>query len=56
MLWQVLALLKKYQQKNKTVFIPDSDFYPSRIPDPTTAPKEGGGGGFFLVLPFFFAT
>jgi hypothetical protein len=22
------------------MFIPDPDFYPSRIPDPTTAPKE----------------
>jgi hypothetical protein len=21
--------------------IPDTDFYPSRIPDPTTAPREG---------------
>jgi hypothetical protein len=24
------------------MFIPDPDFYPSRIPDPTTAPKEKG--------------
>jgi hypothetical protein len=27
----------------------------SRIPGPTTAPKEEGGN-FFLVLPFFVAT
>jgi hypothetical protein len=25
------------------MFIPDPDFYPSRIPDPKTATKEGEG-------------
>jgi hypothetical protein len=30
--------------------IPDPDFYPSKIPDPTTAPKEEG------EIPFFVAT
>jgi hypothetical protein len=40
------------------MFIPDTDFYPSRIPDlgsripdQTTAPKEEGD--IFFVLPFF---
>jgi hypothetical protein len=37
------------------MFILDPDFYPSRIPDPTTALKEGGGGIFF-VLPVFVGT
>jgi hypothetical protein len=36
------------------MFIPDPDFYPSRIPDPTTSPKEEGE--IFFVLPFFVAT
>jgi hypothetical protein len=37
------------------MFIPEPDFfYPCRIPDPTTAPKEEGG--IFFVLPFFVAT
>jgi hypothetical protein len=31
--------------------IPYTDFYPSRIPDPTTAPKEEGGKNF---LSFHF--
>ncbi len=34
---------------------PDPDFYPSRIPDPTTAPKEEEGKKF-VVLTFFEAT
>jgi hypothetical protein len=34
------------------MFLPDPGFYSSRIPDPTTAPKEEGGK-FFFVLPFF---
>jgi hypothetical protein len=41
------------------MFIPDFDFYPSRIPDlgslipdPTTALEEGE---IFLALPFFVA-
>jgi hypothetical protein len=39
------------------MFIPDPKFYPSQIPDPTTAKKYGGGGGGGLVvLPFFVAT
>jgi hypothetical protein len=29
--------------------VPDPDFYPSQIRDPTTATKEGGK---FVVLPF----
>jgi hypothetical protein len=32
------------------MFIPDPDFYPSRIPDPTTAAKEEGEK--LVVLPF----
>jgi hypothetical protein len=32
----------------------DPDIYPSRIPDPTRAPKEEGENKFF-VLPFFVA-
>jgi hypothetical protein len=36
------------------MFIPDPDFYPSRIPDPTTAPKEEEEKIF--VLPFIVAT
>jgi hypothetical protein len=39
------------------MFIPVPDFYPSRIPDPTTATKEGGGGEKkFVVKAFFVAT
>jgi hypothetical protein len=37
------------------MFIPDPDFYPSRIPDPKTATKERGEKKFF-VIPFFVAT
>jgi hypothetical protein len=33
--------------------IPDTDFHPSQIPDPTTATREGGK---IFVLPFFVAT
>jgi hypothetical protein len=36
------------------MFIPDSYFYPSWTPDPTTAPKEEGKK--FFVIPFFVAT
>jgi hypothetical protein len=36
------------------MFIPDHDFYPSRIPDPTRATKEEGEK--FVVLPYFVAT
>jgi hypothetical protein len=35
------------------MFIPDPDFYPSRIPDPTPAQKEDVE--FFVVLPLFVA-
>jgi hypothetical protein len=35
------------------MFIPDPDFYPSRIPDPKTATKERGEKKF--VIPFFKA-
>jgi hypothetical protein len=37
------------------MFIPDPDFYPSRIPDPKTAKKEMGEKKF-VVIPFFVAT
>jgi hypothetical protein len=37
------------------MFIPDPDFYPSRIPDPKTATKDRGEKIFF-VKPFFVAT
>jgi hypothetical protein len=36
------------------MFIPDPDFYPSRIPGPTTAPKENGGKKIFRTI--FVAT
>jgi hypothetical protein len=37
------------------MFIPDPDFYPSRISDPKTAAKERGEKKF-VVIPFFVAT
>jgi hypothetical protein len=37
------------------MFIPDPDFYPSRIPDPKKASKERGEKIFF-VKHFFVAT
>jgi hypothetical protein len=37
------------------MFIPDPDFYPYRIPDPTTATKEEGEN-VFVVIPFLGAT
>jgi hypothetical protein len=37
------------------MFIPDPDFYPSRIPDPKTATKERGEKKFG-VIPFYVAT
>jgi hypothetical protein len=37
------------------MFIPDPDFYPSRIPDPKTATKERGEKKFD-VIPFYVAT
>ncbi len=33
------------------MFIPDPDFYPSQIPDPTTATKERGENKF-VCIPF----
>jgi hypothetical protein len=36
------------------MFIPDPDFYPSRIPDPKTATKERDEKIFFI--PFYVAT
>jgi hypothetical protein len=36
------------------MFIPDPDFYPSRISDPKTAIKEGGEK-ILVVIPFFVA-
>jgi hypothetical protein len=37
------------------MFIPDPDFYPSRIPDPKTATKERMEKKF-VVIPCFVAT
>jgi len=37
------------------MFIPDPDFYPSRIPDPKTAINEKGEKKF-VVIPFYVAT
>jgi hypothetical protein len=37
------------------MFIPDPDFYPSRIPDPKTAIKERGEKKC-VVIPFYVAT
>jgi hypothetical protein len=36
------------------MFIPDSDFYPSQIPDPKTATKERGEKKLVVIL-FFVA-
>jgi hypothetical protein len=36
------------------MFIPDPDFYPSRIPDPKTAMKDIGGKKL-VVIPFFLS-
>jgi hypothetical protein len=38
------------------MFIPVPDFYPSRIPDPTTATKEKEGKIFVVVPPSLVAT
>jgi|LakMenE18May11ns_1017448.scaffolds.fasta_scaffold9675196_1 hypothetical protein len=40
---------------NDEAVIPDPDFYPSRIPDPKTAPKERGEKNIFCKH-FFVAT
>jgi hypothetical protein len=37
------------------MFIPDPDFYPSRIPDPKTATKEKGEKKF-VIKTLFIAT
>jgi hypothetical protein len=37
------------------MFIPDPDFYPSRIPDPKIATKERGEKKFVVIL-FYVAT
>jgi hypothetical protein len=34
------------------MFIPDPDFYPSRIPDPKTATKERGEKKFVVATSF----
>jgi hypothetical protein len=36
-------------------WIPDPDFYPSRIPDPKTATEERSETNF-VVIPFYVAT
>jgi hypothetical protein len=38
------------------MFIPDPDFYPSRIPNPKTATKERDEEKKIVVIPFFVAT
>jgi hypothetical protein len=38
------------------MFIPDPDFYPSRIPDPKTATKERGEEKNLLSYHFFVVT
>jgi hypothetical protein len=39
------------------MFIPDPDFYPSRIPDPKTATKERGAKKLVVIpVPFYIAT
>jgi hypothetical protein len=55
--------LKRYKIKFKRncqccgsgMFIPDPDFYPSRIPDPKTATKERDEKKF-VVITFYVAT
>jgi hypothetical protein len=37
------------------MFIPDPDFYPSRIPDPKRASKERGEKKF-VAIPFLVGT
>jgi hypothetical protein len=37
------------------MFIPDPDFYPSRIPDPKAATKERGEKKL-VIIPFFVGT
>jgi hypothetical protein len=49
---KVFASISNYHFCGSGLFIPDPDFYPSRIPDPTTAPKGEGGEIFYVVLPF----
>jgi hypothetical protein len=44
----------KMQCGGSGMFIPDPDFYPSRIPDPKTATKERGEKKI-VVIPFFIA-
>ncbi len=46
--------MSKKQCCGSGMFIPDPDFYPSRIPDPKTATKERGEQKF-VVIPFFVA-
>jgi hypothetical protein len=45
----------EYQCCGSGMFIPDPDFYPSRIPDPKTATKERGENKC-VVVPFYVAT
>jgi hypothetical protein len=35
------------------MFIPDPDFYPSRIPDPKTAAKDRGSHKFHIIKNYF---
>jgi hypothetical protein len=52
---QLCNKLKCYQQCcGSGMFIPDPDFYPSRILDPKTAIK-GSGEKKLAVIPFFVA-
>jgi hypothetical protein len=45
----------KHQCCGSGMFIPDPDFYPSRIPDPKTATKERDEKKF-VVITFYVAT
>jgi hypothetical protein len=50
----ILLLLQRNQCCGSGMFIPDPDFYPSRIPDPKTATKERGEK-FFYVIPVLYS-
>ncbi len=53
--WDTVFIVPPYNQCFRSgKFIPDPDFYPSRIPDPKKAMKETGENKF-VVKPFFWA-
>jgi hypothetical protein len=49
--WCIIVLLVSVADPGCLSWIPDPDFYPSRIPDPKTATKERGEKKF-VVIPF----